>query len=61
MNKCDAEEYIAAIRAARNMSVSDRFLAGPRMFDEGVAALCDKVKSHFPNATDVAIRDIVRE
>lgn len=53
--------YRDKLRAARQMSPEDRFLAGPRLFDYACRITMDGIRSQHPDATEQRIREILRE
>jgi hypothetical protein len=49
------------VRASRNMSDEERFLAGPRLFDYACRIALDGIRCQFPDATEEEARQILRQ
>ena len=49
------------VRRARQMSVAERILDGPRLFDMACGVMRDGIRAQVPGADAIRVEEIVRE
>jgi hypothetical protein len=55
------ELHSERIRAAQQMPLEDKLLAGPQLFDLVCKIMADGVRDEHPDANEARVKDIVRE
>ena len=55
------DEFRAQVREARLMTVEDKLLAGPRMFDEQCRVISDALRAFTPYAEDSDVRAMLKD
>lgn len=55
------DEFWAQVQQARLMTFEEKFLAGPRMFDEQCRVISDALRAFSPYAEDSDIREMMNE
>ncbi len=53
--------YRDKVLQARRMSLEEKFLAGPQLFDYACRITMDGIRSQHPDADERRVRDILRE
>ncbi len=56
-----ARMFWEEIREAQAMSIEDRILAGPRLFDVATRICKDGIRAQFPNADEAEVSRIFRK
>jgi len=49
------------VRSAREMSDTDKLLAGPRLFERSCRIMCDGIRDEYPEASEEEVQRILRE